>query len=1115
MSWRRQARLQAVLDMQLVAAQRARVVGLKAEYRRKLTAAELGGALAMMGSSLPGVQKAGRRVIERLAGSTKRKGDMKEWSAHRRADGWQEETGEREAADEAAAAAGERAGEAAEAEALAEAATGRVEGRSGVDFAREAGLATGRAAAAEEMGAQVEDFHVDDPKSEKFDTVYRWKVAAANARYIESFREHDKRISRHLAGLWDEQSWLAWEDAAWRKEIDLSAQTPALKAAYLAHAYRFDETARACAASSTGTAMMPGEWAAPEFFKFGGGGRDWGLLGILWRLFKSIHGEAENQKIGCWMVAFVSMMWKGKKDALLWSSYRLLAIGSVARKTFERPLLWRLQLLVTLGGDDMVHWLQAVSNGCLEARHNITLLHDVCLYRREVEKKGTTLLLTDIMGGYPQTPQEILWLRVRQAGVVGGGFETLFMLYGPGSNDVRLGMARGVFSRVLDRALGMGEGQIHPPVLFVIVASDLIADLEEAGVGVEVAEQIIAAFAFMDDNVTLVGDEDELIRAVSVIKTWCWRNGYQLALPKVELLRVLGPQESSFAGRVLKKRWSAGETLPASERWVPPLAEGAELPKSGMMASCFEDYVIEYLAKAKVLGVFVTEKLLWDAMALHLIGKCTARLKDMRGVLARLRGSLSREGHGLMRWQLLEGWIGYIRPELEWCWSVMGSLDGDTVKKLEQMQSQALELCAGAADADHCLAAFLRRAFGQCSEVRRWEAAKAGLAFAHAKEAAQCARRRAIGELLESAARAQPKGALARQGSRSCARMALAEMGLSLPLVEPQPPEELRMVTRTLRREISRQMRKAEEEAWFGSAAYQGAIEGSKGDGGLMRWWQALRLSSAHERLVFAELLRAPATEDRTCDFLALCGGTLRMVARTREHRRGTKAQLAAPVCGCDVPGCGWPGVGGRSAESSHYVEEGVGGRAGLMECPVVGDDMGRGYLRRVRVLYEEWGAGQVVRGQRLDSALLLGATPEVQGVVRKGVAEFRWLLLDLYLAGVCGYMRRERTMIELLHPPLALSTEAAAQRRTAISKKHQGQQNEQRRAKRAADRARGIGPTPRPRAGWLRRSPCACPAVRLSPAPGWRRPRLPRHAARPPRPALPGPDTAARNSAP
>ena len=109
------------------------------------------------------------------------------------------------------------------------------------------------------------------------------------------------------------------------------------------------------------------------------------------------------------------------------------------------------------------------------------------------------------------------WLMREVKGFVGAGMRDLKRLYD--SNDVYLGLAKGIFSQLARRGMGFGEGQVRPPMAFTLVVDLLLCEMLASGVGRVVAEQCIAALAFMDDLWSHNGTREDFIKAFSTMKS--------------------------------------------------------------------------------------------------------------------------------------------------------------------------------------------------------------------------------------------------------------------------------------------------------------------------------------------------------------------------------------------------------------------------------------------------------------------------------------------------------------------------------------------------------------------------------------------------------------------
>ena len=538
----------------------------------------------------------------------------------------------------------------------------------------------GQKAAGEVLERLMTAYHDDEADDARYDPAFRAQARRDNEEYEEKKSALDIALTRRKAGAFTEAQWEKFEQQVaagqWRVGSCPAAQLSRLRARwaeFMASPVRYVEVLRACAAASGGTAASPGDAIAPEILQHGGES----MYRLLHIVFREVHAGAAPPEE--WGVGYVKWLWKGKKSKLHWRSYRGIVLVSTIGKAFERVLLRRLQLWA--GAMRAVSHLQAVANGPLDARHQIQLLYDVALQRKTAGLR-TVMGFADIGGAYPRTSRDILWRCLRDKGIVGGMLQSLQRLFA--DNTVRLGIAPGCFTRPVTRATGVAEGRVLSPLLFVLVADTLVAELQRAG-GVQFAEQWVGAIMFMDDVVLLAEDDAQFRSMYNALRSWCFRYRYDLEMSKLHVLTV----EPAGGGRV-------GESLEWD--WVATDAAGVALGQAPVRVG------VTFEERAVYLGVTIDHTLSW---APH-VRAATVRGARLAGEIAQIR---RRAGGLLSRQTLGMAWTCYARSYVEWSCAAWGFVPKAQLLQLEVMQMRALRAAVGAGDASHLPNAALRELF--------------------------------------------------------------------------------------------------------------------------------------------------------------------------------------------------------------------------------------------------------------------------------------------------------------------------------------------------------------------------------------------------------------------
>ena len=253
-------------------------------------------------------------------------------------------------------------------------------------------------------------------------------------------------------------------------------------------------------------------------------------------------------------------------------------------------------------------------------------------------------------------------------------------------------MAKGIFSQLARRGMGLDEGQVQPPMAFTLMMDLLLREMLLAGVVKVVAKQCIAALAFMGDLWSHNGSRESFIKAFSVMKSWARRFRHDWEISKVAAMCV-NANGKSMAGTMVRSLWQADSHLPEGGRQAPPLPYPDDdylsgrrpLPRAGQYASAYEIVTIVLGASVKLLDVCIHQPL---SMAPHV-----AAMRGMAAWLLRdLRVTLRRCGDGVLCRHVFTSWVVYARMAIEWSAASWGWVPKGTMRALESLQRQALVL---------------------------------------------------------------------------------------------------------------------------------------------------------------------------------------------------------------------------------------------------------------------------------------------------------------------------------------------------------------------------------------------------------------------------------------
>ncbi|KAK2714289.1 hypothetical protein QYM36_008746 [Artemia franciscana] len=97
---------------------------------------------------------------------------------------------------------------------------------------------------------------------------------------------------------------------------------------------------------------------------------------------------------------------------------------------------------------------------------------------------------------------------------------------------------------------------------------------------------------------------------------------------------------------------------------------------------------VEYVSEAKILGVVVDNKLTWKPHVMYLKYTCLKRLNVMK--------SLAYMARGLPAELLIQYYIKYVLPKMEYCSTIYGTACHSTIARLDVIQNSAIRIAFGA-----------------------------------------------------------------------------------------------------------------------------------------------------------------------------------------------------------------------------------------------------------------------------------------------------------------------------------------------------------------------------------------------------------------------------------
>ena len=127
------------------------------------------------------------------------------------------------------------------------------------------------------------------------------------------------------------------------------------------------------------------------------------------------------------------------------------------------------------------------------------------IHRRKKEKKPTFCCFLDIKKAYDTVWREGLWSKLAEVGVNGKMLLTIRSMYDGVKSSV---IVNGRLTAWFDIDIGLRQGCVLSPLLFLIFVNDLIKEFKKSDTGVLLGEVRINNLAFADDIVLTANDED-------------------------------------------------------------------------------------------------------------------------------------------------------------------------------------------------------------------------------------------------------------------------------------------------------------------------------------------------------------------------------------------------------------------------------------------------------------------------------------------------------------------------------------------------------------------------------------------------------------------------------
>lgn len=268
-----------------------------------------------------------------------------------------------------------------------------------------------------------------------------------------------------------------------------------------------------------------------EILKFGGEP----VSLALWLLIKRIF-EEETIPLD-WSKGIIFPIFKGKTEAERRDprKYRGITLLSIVSKVYISILNSRLSKWCETEGK-----LSDTQAGFRTKRSTIDQAFILTEILQRRFPKPTFCAFLDIENAYDRVFRQALMVELWKKGIRGKFWRILHNIYEHTWSCVRVGES---YSDWFETFVGLRQGCNLSPVLYLIFINELVRALEECGVGVQIALDLVCALLFADDLVLLAEDSQDLQKLLDVASNYA-RNWRFVFNSKKSHVFVFGPSQS-------------------------------------------------------------------------------------------------------------------------------------------------------------------------------------------------------------------------------------------------------------------------------------------------------------------------------------------------------------------------------------------------------------------------------------------------------------------------------------------------------------------------------------------------------------------------------------------
>jgi ribonuclease HI len=343
-----------------------------------------------------------------------------------------------------------------------------------------------------------------------------------------------------------------------------------------------------------------------------------------------------------WNHAIIMPILKPNKDPTAPESYRPISLTPTLCKIMEKMITNRLQWF--LETNKLLTPYQTGFRKHKSTIDQILRLQDY-IHKKLSNKQNVLAIFIDFERAYDMLHVPTLLEKLHKMGISGNIFDWISKFLTNRTFQVKVGIE---LSEKFSQENGTPQGSVISSLLFLIMINNLDPGSENVELSLFADD---SAIFYASRNVKLL--QDKIQKAINKINDWCDENGFKISLAKT-------------TGIVFTKK--------------------RKLPK---LRITLNNKQIKIENTVKFLGVIFDSKLKWNSHIDYIVTKCKKRMNIMRAV--------SGYGWGASKRALLSIYKAIIRSVLDYGDVAYSTASSSQLKKLQNIQSEALRLACGSA----------------------------------------------------------------------------------------------------------------------------------------------------------------------------------------------------------------------------------------------------------------------------------------------------------------------------------------------------------------------------------------------------------------------------------